>query len=245
MRRKLFAGLLIIAMLALAACGKDKDKTEASATPVVVVSDQAGDLEVQEAINNAAGTTGFSVTEQPLTLQGTQEEAQAEPAQEAPAEEAPAAEAAADTEPEPAAEEPQAVPEDGSAAAGDAGEGSGEAAIDAERMDLYAKTADYLVTMQFGDNHRTVAEGNTLQVAVWKENVALAAAEAQAGNEELRAAWFDMGENMAGLSRSLYDAMANFDLEGGPVILYLLNDQNPENVLLTFVDGEKIYDVVQ
>ena len=232
MRRKLFAGLLIIAMLALAACGKDKDKTEASATPVVVVSDQAGDLEVQEAINNAAGTTGFSVTEQPLTLQGTQEETQAELAQEAPAEEAPAA------------EEPQAVPEDG-AAAGDAGEGSGEAAIDAERMDLYAKTADYLVTMQFGDNHRTVAEGNTLQVAVWKENVALAAAEAQAGNEELRAAWFDMGENMAGLSKSLYDAMANFDLEGGHVILYLLNDQNPENVLLTFVDGEKIYDVVQ
>ena len=256
MKKILMIGL-VVSLLALTACGKDKDKTEPTATPVVVVSDQAGDLEVQEAINNAAGAPAFSTTEQPVTLQGStgseeaadksEETVQAETAEPAAAPEAETAEPA-DT-PEAETAEPADAPEAEAVPETPEGEASPEeetaSSIDAERMDLYARTADYLVTLQFGDNHRTVTDGNTLQVAVWKENVALAAVEAQAGNEELRAAWFEMGSNMADLSRSLYDAMANFDLEGGHVVLYLLNDQNTENVLLTFVDGAKIFDVVQ
>ena len=50
-----------------------------------------------------------------------------------------------------------------------------------------------------------------------------------------------MVDNMQYMSNSIYDAYKPYDVD---VAINIVNDQNKENTLVTFLDGIKVYDAL-
>lgn len=147
----------------------------------------------------------------------------AEPAPEPEAEPAPAP----DVEPEPAP-----TPDEGTAPAPDPAENAGPSLDELIQMTEQALG-------QGGLNYDVSAEGDGLVVSVWMEGLGSTLSFAAASGFSVESALLaNGGEALVLLERNLLELTGAAGYEDMPVTLRVLDDRNPDQVLLVISDGE-------
>ena len=95
----------------------------------------------------------------------------------------------------------------------------------------------------WGNNYYTEWNKNTYIVNVWAEGTAEAAVYAKLGNEEVLNSWTEVVDATCSMSTTLKETALtnglNIDVQ-----INVLNDTNLDKVLLTVLNGEVLYDVV-
>ena len=99
------------------------------------------------------------------------------------------------------------------------------------------------LTKGWGNNYYTEWNNNTYIVNVWVEGIAEAAVYAKLGNEEVLNSWTKIVDEICSMSTTLKETALtnglNIDVQ-----VNVLNDTNLDKVLLTVLNGEVLYDVV-
>ena len=99
------------------------------------------------------------------------------------------------------------------------------------------------LTKGWGNNYYTEWNNNTYIINVWAEGTAEAAAYAKLGNEEVLNSWTKFVDATCSTSTTLKETALtnglNIDVQ-----VNVLNDRNLNKVLLTVLNGEVLYDVV-
>lgn len=98
----------------------------------------------------------------------------------------------------------------------------------------------------FGENYDLDldAENHILSFMIWGEDVTAGAVAAQTGNAEVVESWNTMVENITTLAKSVQQSVDDHCDETYSTVIYLINDQNPDNVLLAISGSTVLYDVV-
>ena len=95
----------------------------------------------------------------------------------------------------------------------------------------------------WGNNYYTEWNKNTYIINVWAEGTAEAAVYAKLGNEEVLNSWTKLVDATCSTSTTLKETALtnglNIDVQ-----INILNDTNFDKVLLTVLNGEVLYDVV-
>lgn len=99
------------------------------------------------------------------------------------------------------------------------------------------------LTKGWGNNYYTEWNNNTYIINVWAEGTADAAVYAKLGNEEVLNSWTKFVDATCSTSTTLKETALtnglNIDVQ-----VNVLNDRNLNKVLLTVLNGEVLYDVV-
>lgn len=96
----------------------------------------------------------------------------------------------------------------------------------------------------YGNNYQINDDGTTLTISIWQDGVAKEAAYIVDGYESSDAAWENMKSSVQNLASTCF-LSANASSASRHVCVNILNDQNQSNVLLSYLDGECIYDAVE
>ena len=96
----------------------------------------------------------------------------------------------------------------------------------------------------YGDNFSVEDDGKTLTISIWQDGVAKEAAYIVDGIETNDDAWNNMKAAVQNLASTCF-LSANANGASRHVCVNILNDQNQSNVLLSYLDGECIYDAVE
>lgn len=98
----------------------------------------------------------------------------------------------------------------------------------------------------FGENYDLDldTENHILSFKIWGENITLGAMQAQNGNAELVDSWNTMTENIVTMAKTVQQTIDDHCDETYSTVIYLINDQNPDNVLLAVSGPTILYDVV-
>lgn len=98
----------------------------------------------------------------------------------------------------------------------------------------------------FGENYDLDldTENHILSFMIWGEDVTAGAVAAQTGNAEVVESWNTMVENITTLAKSVQQSVDDHCDETYSTVIYLINDQNPDNVLLAISGSTVLYDVV-
>ncbi|MBO4808730.1 MAG: hypothetical protein J5537_06770 [Lachnospiraceae bacterium] len=114
--------------------------------------------------------------------------------------------------------------------------------VDNETMvKVLIAATDGILKENFGSDNYTISyDDNMVTINVWQEGVAMGAAGVKTGLVD-RSEWDTMVDNMQYMSNSIYDAYKPYDVD---VAINIVNDQNKENTLVTFLDGIKVYDAL-
>ena len=96
----------------------------------------------------------------------------------------------------------------------------------------------------YGENFSVEDDGKTLTISIWQDGVAKEAAYIVDGIETSGDAWDNMKAAVQNLASTCF-LSANANGASRHVCVNILNDQNQSNVLLSYLDGECIYDVVE
>ncbi len=96
----------------------------------------------------------------------------------------------------------------------------------------------------YGENFSVEDDGKTLTISIWQDGVAKEAAYIVDGIETSDDAWDNMKAAVQNLASTCF-LSANANGASRHVCVNILNDQNQSNVLLSYLDGECIYDAVE
>ena len=96
----------------------------------------------------------------------------------------------------------------------------------------------------FPDCNEISRDGNNVIIKAWQDGVTIEAMAAKTNGGAMLDQWNSMKDNVEYMAQSAYDLLGTSGIKDGHVTVNLLNDQNKENVLLTFLDGVCIYDCV-
>ena len=96
----------------------------------------------------------------------------------------------------------------------------------------------------YGDHYTVEADGKTLTIDIWQDGVAKEAQYVIDGSSDSTTAWADLKDSLQNLSMTCFQ-QANSASPERHVVLNVLNDQNTDHVLLSYLDGTCVYDVVE
>lgn len=119
--------------------------------------------------------------------------------------------------------------------------------VDKEEMaELFISYAKGILGNAFGENNYSISrEGTAVVVNVWYDNVAMGATLAAAGDKSSIEGWKAAKEGLQATAEAMYNSFVETTgFEDANVMVNLINDQNKDNVLLTFLNGICIYDCV-
>lgn len=112
----------------------------------------------------------------------------------------------------------------------------------ASSYDAFLASLEETLQNSYGDHYSIDDDGTTLTISIWQDGVASEAEYVIAGSESADA-WDGLKESLQNLSITCFE-QANSASPERHVVLNVLNDQNTENVLLSYLDGSCVYDVV-
>lgn len=96
----------------------------------------------------------------------------------------------------------------------------------------------------FPDSFEIKKKDNIVHINIWQDGLAFEATLAKEGYEENKEKWEDMKDNAEYMSESLTKLMKTTGIKDGHVAVNVLNDQNKDNTLLSYLDGECVYDAM-
>ena len=113
---------------------------------------------------------------------------------------------------------------------------------DEEQVKTLVAAAEIILKQYFEDDYNISydEEEKMVTINVWRDGVAAGAIGVQAGTVS-KGDWTAMVDGLQSMSESVYD---NFEPYGVNVNVNVLNDTNKDNVLLSFLNGVKVYDAV-
>ncbi|MBR1796839.1 MAG: hypothetical protein IJ757_02310 [Clostridiales bacterium] len=106
---------------------------------------------------------------------------------------------------------------------------------------------DYLnVTLNnaFGDNYTLSFEDGFITISVWQNGVAQGAALASSGNQTYIDGWNNLVDSMQTMADGIYSGLDYVNADDIHIIINVLNDENLDNTLLTFIDGVVTYSAI-
>lgn len=109
--------------------------------------------------------------------------------------------------------------------------------------EVFANTTEQILAKAYGENYYTEWNNDTYIVNVWTEGLADGIFYAKLGNEELLNTWNITVDAVCSLSTAIKEAALTNGLNID-VKVNVLNDTNHDKVLLTVLNGEVSYDVV-
>lgn len=115
-----------------------------------------------------------------------------------------------------------------------------------DRIQLYITTAKIVLNQYFDEEHYEIKKSNdsVITVSVWQEGVVQEATMAKLGNDKYLKDWEEIKEIFKGTSKDFSEAKTTMGLENYIVMLNLVNDENHDNMLLSYANGTLIYDFV-
>lgn len=114
-----------------------------------------------------------------------------------------------------------------------------EASYETFTTELESTLATY-----YGDHYTINDDGKTLTISLTGEGIAADAMYVVDGVDGAAAVWSELKASMQNLAITCFDG-ANADSPERHVVLNILNDQNEENVILSYLDGQCIYDATE
>lgn len=144
--------------------------------------------------------------------------------------------------PEPVASEPAPTVEptpDASAAPDPA---ASSEASELLSFDLVLSVLDLSAQNTYGDTYTLEGDEDGVTLSIWTDGLALGAAFAAQGNEEMLANWKELRDSMIQLCTSVQESIAEMGYSDTPVMVNVLNDQDKSKTLLSILNGVVIYD---
>lgn len=119
--------------------------------------------------------------------------------------------------------------------------------LDTLSIDEYVAVLEVVLADGFGEDYSvSIDDDNTVVISVWAEGLAQEAVIASQGDETYLTEWGELKDSMQELSQTVYDnACATVDEDEIHVVLHVLNDENMDNTLLSYMDGVLIYDAIE
>lgn len=118
------------------------------------------------------------------------------------------------------------------------------AAKSVSSYDAFVDALKSTLSSSYGDHYTVDDDGKTLTISIWQDGVAKEAEYVLSGSQDSAASWDGLKESLQSLALTCFQK-ANSENPERHVVLNVLNDQNTENVLLSYLDGTCVYDVVQ
>ncbi len=112
---------------------------------------------------------------------------------------------------------------------------------DKSRIDDAIAYADSVLSENFADCYEISCEDDVININIWQDGVAANAILASAGNTSSANAWEIIKSASQSISSSVYKKV---DGTNAHVVVNILNNQNHDNTLLTYMDGSLAYDSV-
>ena len=111
-------------------------------------------------------------------------------------------------------------------------------------LDDYMDYLDATLNDSFGENYSIEIDDNFITISVWQDGIAQGALLASTGDSSCIDAWNTMVDGMVSMADGINDSLQYVDADDLHVYINVLNDENPENTLLSIMDGTVIYDAV-
>lgn len=111
---------------------------------------------------------------------------------------------------------------------------------DVEKIEIMMAATEILLSKNFGKNYSVSRKDNLVIINVWQDGMATGAVGVQAGLIDKRE-WTNMTKSIQSFSKSIYE---EFEPYGANVNVNVLNDMNTDNILITYLNGVKFYDVL-
>ena len=109
--------------------------------------------------------------------------------------------------------------------------------------EVFANITEQILAKAYGENYYTKWNNNTYIINVWAKGIAEATVYAKLGNEEVLNTWTKFVDAACSMSTNIKETALtnglNIDVQ-----VNVLNDTNRDKVLLTVLNGEVLYDVV-
>lgn len=110
-------------------------------------------------------------------------------------------------------------------------------------MDEMGPLLDSIICQNFDEDKYTLEyDDSGVTLSLWEDGLSLGAALAASGNADAKTAWDEMTDNIIYMSNSMTDAMDSMGIQNTIVTINILNEQNPDNVLLCVMNGVVVYD---
>lgn len=110
--------------------------------------------------------------------------------------------------------------------------------------ETFVAQLETILTTYYGDAYSITDDGKTLTVSLMGEGIAADAMYVVQGADGAAAIWSELKASMQTLAVTCFDG-ANAQSPERHVVLNILNDQNQENVILSYLDGTCIYDATE
>lgn len=114
-------------------------------------------------------------------------------------------------------------------------------------VDDYMVLLDSALSDAFGENYTVDYEDGFINISVWQDGVAQGAALAAAGDQSSLDSWNYLVGSMQIMAENITSDLQNVeadDVDEVHVFVNVLNDQTPENTLLTYMDDSLIFSAV-
>lgn len=113
-----------------------------------------------------------------------------------------------------------------------------------DKYDSFIELTKLSLDENFKDQYTIKRDKETVTVSVWQEGLTAAAVAAKSEGGDTLDKWNEMKGNIQYMAKSNYELMETCGIEDGHLLLNVLNDQNKDNVLLSYMDGACLYDAV-
>ena len=120
---------------------------------------------------------------------------------------------------------------------------------DSKRKDDLEKASNYIIdakaalSASLGEDNCSVKKVyDYIMIEMWMDGVAVNVAKASEGDETCLAAWDTTKESIQGLAQTYYDNLPAYNLNDWHVTVSVLNDLDHSKALLTYTDGELVFD---
>lgn len=111
---------------------------------------------------------------------------------------------------------------------------------DEATLDLLVAASEVVLSKSFGKNYTISRKDSLVTINVWQDGVAMGAAGVEAGLLDKKE-WTTMTKSVQKVAESMYSA---YEPYGVSVNFNVLNDTNKDNILLSYLNGVKVYDVL-
>ena len=113
-----------------------------------------------------------------------------------------------------------------------------------ERYAIYIAAVRLILEKNYGDNLSFNDNEDAIIINIWNNGVTLGALAAIGADDSARDSWQGMSASIQHLSQSLYNSAVNYGIDK-PIMVNVLNDANKDRILLSYVNGVLVYDIVQ
>lgn len=119
-----------------------------------------------------------------------------------------------------------------------------QAATAEASYETFVNELESILGTYYGDAYTVTDDGTTLTVSLMGDGIAADAMYVVQGANGAAEIWSELKVSMQTLAVTCYNG-ANAEAPERHVTLNILNDQNPENVILSYLDGTCIYDATE